>query len=139
MIVSGQIRVQAAQYVGIINGVVYRIDSNMSLSGERVELVPLQVQSIALNERIAPLETVRRQPNMLDAWPAAIDGSDTTKTPPDPADAQATVVQAPDQEPVNDFRLFSREGPEPLRAGHPDLWHLLVAGTCLEGTTFRST
>jgi hypothetical protein len=121
MIVSGQIRVQAAQYVGIINGVVYRIDSNMSLSGERVELVPLQVQSIALNERIAPLETVRRQPNMLDAWPAAIDGSDTTKTPPDPADAQA------------------REGPEPLRAGHPDLWHLLVAGTCLEGTTFRST
>jgi hypothetical protein len=130
MIVSGQIRVQAAQYVGIINGVVYRIDSNMSLSGERVELVPLQVQSIALNERIAPLETVRRQPNMLDAWPAAIDGSDTTKTPPDPAD---------DQEPVNDFRLFTREGPEPLRAGHPDLWHLLVAGTCLEGTTFRST
>jgi hypothetical protein len=136
--VSGQIRLQSAQYVGIINGIVYRIDSNTDRSGERVELVPLEVASTTLDERIAPFEHKRRQSNRPDDRPAAIDGSNTTKTTPTPAGAQATATQAPDQEPASEFRLFNREGPEPLRAGHPDLWRLLVAGTCLEGSTFRS-
>jgi hypothetical protein len=34
--------------------------------------------------------------------------------------------------------LFKREGAEPLRAGHPDLWALLVRGTSLEGTSFQA-
>ena len=54
------------------------------------------------------------------------------------AASEAATGQASDQEQARHVRLFPRDGAEPLRAGHPDLWQLLVAGTCLEGSTFRS-
>jgi hypothetical protein len=121
---SGQIQTQPAQYVGIINGIVYRIDCNKGRAGETVELVPLALDAKALDGRLARSEN--RQ------------AADLVSNNQDPAATDAIVADAPDHKPAQGFVLFTRDGPEPLRAGHPDLWRLLVAGTCLEGSTFRS-
>jgi hypothetical protein len=59
-------------------------------------------------------------------------------------DFQVNVVQRTNVDDLaselskNDVKRFYRDGAEPLRAGHPDLWNLLVAGTCLEGSVFQA-
>jgi hypothetical protein len=114
---------QSFQYIGILNGVMYRIDP---LSGRSVEPMdgyqPLKTWSdYATNgahaQSSAALQTVSGAPAVDEATVAA-------------AVPVQRVAAAP--------KLFPRSGAEPLRAGHSDLWALLVAGTCLEGSSFSS-
>ena len=122
---SASISEQSFQYVGILNGVMYRIDP---ATGRSIEPMP------------------GSQP--FKSW-----GDFTLDAPSAPRDAAlqtsgeafateiATNVGAADRGVLVErvaapSNLFPRSGAEPLRAGHPDLWALLVAGTCLEGTPF---
>ncbi len=113
---------QSFQYVGILNGVMYRIDP---ASGRSLEPMP--------------------QAEPFKAWPNYAGATVSAPVAAPPAISANPVVQAAPveaaesveriEEPSN---LFPRSGAEPLRAGHPDLWALLVAGTCLEGSAYSS-
>jgi hypothetical protein len=119
---SAHISEQSFQYVGILNGVMYRIDP---LSGRSIEPIfasqPLTKWSDDAEEE-APAEVSLALPNV--SAEAA------------PTSEMAAEEVCEDVVPVSN--LFPRSGAEPLRAGHPDLWALLVAGTCLEGSEYRS-
>jgi hypothetical protein len=132
---SGQIQAGHTRYLGIINGIVYRIDSTVSPTGTAFGLVPLEMEPLPVGEGLATT-----QPMPPSAAPAArrrsvemsVAAAETSETPSgtdDDARARKAEIAA---------ALFPRDGAEPLRAGHPDLWNLLVAGTCLEGSSFRS-
>jgi hypothetical protein len=135
--VSGQVREQSARYLGILNGKVYRISTNKDSSEKTLELVPFALQPPATIEDCEPDQTSHPSAADHEATPPAV--------APTPAVAPRRVAR---REPIDDearaqqkeraARLFSREDSDPLPAGHPDLWNLLVAGTCLEGSTFRS-
>jgi hypothetical protein len=135
--VSAQVREQSARYLGILNGKVYRISTNLDSSEKTLELVPFALQPPPTIEHCKPDETSHSSATDHEAASPAV--------APPPAVASRRVARA---EPIDDearaekkeraARLFSREDSDPLPAGHPDLWNLLVAGTCLEGSTFRS-
>jgi hypothetical protein len=131
-IMSGQTQDGLPQYLGIMNGIVYRIDTSSEEPGKKFGLVPLEIQHCASSPDKAALS----------AYPAslltALASSGVAKTSVTQSVSEASVKRAPAPE-VSFVTLFTRDGPEPLRAGHPDLWHLLVAGTCLEGSEFKST
>ena len=131
-IMSGQTRDGLTQYLGIINGIVYRIDNSPEEPGKKLGLVPLDLQHLGGSSDKAALS----------AYPAALltalASSGAAKAPDSPRVAEAKLATAPALE-GSLVTQFPREGPEPLRAGHPDLWRLLVTGTCLEGNTFKST
>ncbi len=141
--VSGQVRQELAQYVGIINGIIYRIETSLGQSGQMFEFVPMEAPSVpagehfeTLTKRPPPAETPEARSKSAASFGAA-------RTPDSPAGAEAVAVEAaggtaPVQVEESPAKPFARDGAEPLRAGHPDLWRLLVAGTCLEGSTFRS-
>ena len=122
---SASISEQTFQYVGILNGVMYRIDP---ATGRSIEPMPgsqpfKKWGDFTLDEASAP----------VDAAPLTSDDASGMDI--------ATAIGAADQDVVVErmtapSNLFPRSGAEPLRAGHPDLWALLVAGTCLEGTPF---
>jgi hypothetical protein len=120
---SAHVSAESFQYIGILDGVVYRIDPS---SGAPLEPI-LGSQPFKMRSEPA---TGEASPQISLARPAVA---------AEPAIAAPTVVEAASVErvvPVSN--LFPRSGGEPLRAGHPDLWALLVAGTCLEGSNFRS-
>jgi hypothetical protein len=128
--VSGQIGQGLTSYLGIINGTLYRIDGAMDPSWKLLELVPLKIQSTPVDAHLATV--LNGPPLSALAFPAEGEGS------PRLTGKEAPVKKALVQKDESAVRLFAREGAEPLRAGHPDLWHLLVAGTCLAGGTFKS-
>jgi hypothetical protein len=114
---------QSFQYVGILNGVMYRIDPS---TGRSVEPMfgsqPLKTWSDFVRDE-AP-SSVRA---------ALVTVTEELETVAEPAIEAVSIERI--AVPSN---LFPRSGGEPLRAGHPDLWALLVAGTCLEGSQFTS-
>jgi hypothetical protein len=126
---------QSARYLGVLNGVWYGMDANLDSSGGIFKLAQQDIPSPAV---------ARLMPGMARA---------SVATPREPVSA---VVGPPDEDRVEDWPFFEtgaededsetlekpvkpfyRESAEPLRAGHPDLWNLLVAGTCLEGSIFQ--
>ncbi len=122
---SAQISEQISQfYVGTLNGVTYRIGPGaMTPGGKLYALEPFEGMSKPVSGR-----------------PAAPRAA--TATAPETPAPMATVETSARSAPVERARaaatLFKREGAEPLRAGHPDLWALLVCGTSLEGTSFQA-
>jgi hypothetical protein len=112
------------QYVGILNGVMYRIDPT---SGRSVE--PMSgSQPLAKWSDHAKTDA--------SAHPAAAVVPSVSAPPVIEAAAEAQAVSV--RRVALPSTLFPRGGAEPLRAGHPDLWALLVDGTSLEGSTFSS-
>jgi hypothetical protein len=132
---SGQIQSGPTRYLGIINGIVYRIDSTVSPAGPAFGLVPLEIEPLPVGEGLAttePMPPPPARPARRRSGHMSVAAAETSATPPgtdDDARARKAEIAA---------ALFPRDGAEPLRAGHPDLWNLLVAGTCLEGSSFRS-
>jgi hypothetical protein len=114
---------QSFQYVGILNGVMYRID-------------PATGRSL---EPIFESEPLKAWPNYPAAEVSAPAAAALPTISAEPAARTAPAVEAAPMERIAEpSNLFPRSGAEPLRAGHPDLWALLVAGTCLEGSAFSS-
>jgi hypothetical protein len=136
--VSGQIRQGFTGYLGIINGVVYQIDSTLHTSWRPLEVLPVELQSNALHARLANPLNERPLSAHPDAPLSAPAPSEKTGGTSGLIGKRATVERVPVQKDEATTRLFTREGAESLRAGHPDLWHLLIAGTCLEGSAFKS-
>jgi hypothetical protein len=135
---SGQVHQRHARYLGIINGIVFRIDSTVDSSGSSLELVSLEIGSVAGRKGYAAAQTIA-PPAPHAERPLSPDASDVeADSSGDPFGAEETVDEAPGGKSESAAKPFARDGVEPLRAGHPDLWNLLVAGTCLEGSTFRS-
>jgi len=127
---------QSPRYVGVLNGVWYRMDANIDNSGGVFKLAQQDLPSPAV-ARLMPGMTpcsvaVPREPaSTVESPPKAdyVEERPTTET-----SIEDGGVERPDK-PV---RPFYRDSAEPLRAGHPDLWNLLVAGTCLEGSVFQA-
>lgn len=122
------------EYVGIINGVTYRIDpSANALSQGIFGQMPFGMQPFSSTKWLTPIEPSQTATTELHETPPA------TAAPTDATPALDLLVeQARAEREARAVRLFKRESGEPLRAGHPDLWALLVAGTCLEGSVFQS-
>ncbi len=139
--VSSQSIERAAEYVGILNGVIYRIPPRMggsesasfSIPHRRPPMQPAQGHAAVaarskLGEPLAVIPAVA--PDVVERLvPSAADGHDAERPP----SVDQETGSENDQQAA---KLFKRDGNEPLRAGHPDLWRLLVAGTCLEGSSF---
>ena len=119
---SAHISEQSFQYVGILNGVMYRID-------------PLSGRSI---EPIFASRSLTKWSDDAEEEAAADVSMALPNVSAEAAGASEMVAEGVAEEVVPVSSLFPRSGAEPLRAGHPDLWALLVAGTCLEGSEFRS-
>jgi hypothetical protein len=114
---------QSFQYIGILNGVMYRIDPS---SGRSLEPLPGS-------------QPFRQQPDRpVDGLSSHFDAPVPVVRPAPAAPASPVAETVSIAVAVTPSNLFHRSGAEPLRAGHPDLWALLVAGTCLEGTSFKS-
>jgi hypothetical protein len=126
-------------YVGTLNGVMYRIRPGAMVPGGKMfALEPFEGPGHVPGQDRAPLV-------LRPAVPAGRDQVALAFEPPAPAirdEAAASAAllaeQAKAERAAVAARLFKREGAEPLRAGHPDLWALLVRGTSLEGTTFQA-
>jgi len=132
-VVSAHLAQQNADfYVGTLNGVMYRIRPGaLAPGGTMFSLEPI--------DRPAPAPVRSREPIDIRSAVVLRDRAATEVSP------QAPCAPASDPIPDNGraereaaaAKLFKRDGAEPLRAGHPDLWALLVRGTSLDGTTFR--
>lgn len=123
---SASISEQSFQYVGILNGVMYRIDPS---TGRSIE--PM----FGLQPSNDWADFTREEPSALVGGALQVaHEAPAVETAADAGVDDAVVLLGRVAAPSN---LFPRSGAEPLRAGHPDLWALLVAGTCLEGTPFR--
>ncbi len=122
---SAQISEQTAQfYVGTLNGVMYRIGPGaLTPGGKLFALEPFE----GLSAPVVGRPTAQR----IEAPPAA-EASAPVVAP------ETSLRTAPVERVTAAPTLFKRDGAEPLRAGHPDLWALLVRGTCLEGTSFQA-
>jgi hypothetical protein len=122
--VSAQISQQNFQYFGILNGVAYRIDA---ASGGAFKPM-FEVESWKL-----PVTPAVSQPTpVITVASTAVNAE--AETAESLAAAAAEVARA--ERIARQANLFPRSGGEPLRAGHPNLWALLVAGTCLEGSEY---
>jgi hypothetical protein len=120
---SASVSEQNFQYVGIINGVMYRIDPS---NGRSVEPM-FGSQPI---KKWSDYPTIEASAQSSAALATAREA---------PASVASTAIEASSvQRIAASSSLFPRSGAEPLRAGHPDLWALLVTGTCLEGSAFSS-
>jgi hypothetical protein len=126
-------------FVGTLNGVMYRIRPGaLATGGTMFSLEPIDAPAPALARAREPIDlrsdgvlrgrAPAQAPVAVPSAPgdAALEG--IVEPVPDTATAEREAAAA---------KLFKREGAEPLRAGHPDLWALLVRGTSLEGTTFQ--
>jgi hypothetical protein len=129
--VSAHIRESAVEYVGIINGVTYRIGPGAdAMSQGAFGRVPFGVRPFTATQWLIPMEP----PQPAEAAP---DEAAAVQADAAPA-VDPLVEQARAEREERAAKLFKRDSAEPLRAGHPDLWALLVAGTCLEGSSFES-
>jgi hypothetical protein len=124
------------QYLGILNGVTYRIDLESGDSARIFGRASINVQAPEIVEGLTQTETGHSVAAAQVACPVTAPSAAASHAPVSGKEAIVDTVRADGG--VRATTLFKREGGEPLRAGHPDLWRLLVAGTCLEGTTFQS-
>jgi hypothetical protein len=128
---SGQVRQPQAEYFGIIDGVVYRISDDNGGRGRLAEPVSLKIQPAASGQDLVASADERPiPPNSVIQLSRPRSSSAIGR--------EAASAKAPINKDRLRLSLFDRDGAESLRAGHPDLWRLLVAGTCLEGSTFKS-
>ena len=135
---SGQFHQRQAHYLGIIIGIVFRIDSTIDKTGRSVGLVSLDMATAAASQGVAAAATIPPPPTQAEG-PRSNDASVVSASSGGPSGAEEAVHVAQPGTLESEAKPFPRDGAEPLRAGHPDLWNLLVVGTCLEGSTFRST
>ena len=114
---------QSFQYFGILNGVMYRIDPSSGAFAQPT-FAPQPFEHWSNHVRDQAIVPAVARP---------------TGAPPAPATEPSVLANpCPIEGASAPSKLFPRSGGEPLRAGHPDLWALLVSGTCLEGSTFNS-
>ncbi len=136
---SGQVHQRRTHYLGIINGIVFRIDGVADGAGGTIGLVSLETETMPTVKEIAAAPRTAA-PAAQAALPLSGHVSSVVaETSGNRCGAAETVGEAHTGKAESPVTLFPRDGADPLRAGHPDLWNLLVAGTCLEGSTFRST
>lgn len=109
------------QYYGVLNGIMYRIDAeSASPAGRMFGAVPIAMPARAVEYvALAPLREAEAVP--------APEAKSAEELAAEQLRAERVAARA---------LLFKRDSAEPLRAGHPDLWALLVAGTSLEGTDY---
>jgi hypothetical protein len=132
---SDKCRENSAEYICVLNGVWYRMNADMS--GAAFKLVPEDLPPPA--ETVSALQVTKRRPPAMRLEPVPTTGSSPRAASfEDSTDDGKNIRCGASGMQENAVKVFNRDGAEPLRAGHPDLWHLLVAGTCLEGTTFQS-
>jgi hypothetical protein len=132
--VSAHIRESAVEYVGIINGVTYRIGPGADAMPQGAfGRVPFGVRPFTATQWLIPIEP----PQPVGAAPDEAANANAVQSDAAPA-VDPLVEQARAEREERAAKLFKRDSAEPLRAGHPDLWALLVAGTCLEGSSFES-
>lgn len=123
-VVSAQISQQNFQYCGILNGVAYRIDP--ASGGSFKPMFEVEFWRMPAGPAVstpAPVVSVASAAAIVEAEAAE-------------SLAAAAAEAARAERIARHANLFPRSGGEPLRAGHPDLWALLVAGTCLEGSEY---
>jgi hypothetical protein len=132
---SDKCHAQSARYLGVLNGVWYGMDANSDSSGGIFKLSQQDVPSPAV---------ARLMPGMARSSVAAPREPVSAVVEPPEADdvedwpvSETGVEDEGSETPEKPVKPFYRESAEPLRAGHPDLWNLLVAGTCLEGSIFQ--
>jgi hypothetical protein len=142
--VSAQISEQTSQfYVGTLNGVMYRIRPGaMTPGGKLFALEPFEAPSSRTlltpvgRVEAPPASVAGRSAAQPDAAAPALETARETATTDVAGETGAPSLMA--ERVTAAATLFKREGAEPLRAGHPDLWALLVRGTSLEGTSFQA-
>jgi hypothetical protein len=128
--VSAQVSQQGFQYFGILNGVTYRIDpASGGLFKPMFGLDSWKMPATPPTPAAAPKSEA--SPGVTVASAAAREQAEAVAT-------VAAVEESPVEKTARPSNLFPRSGGEPLRAGHPDLWALLVAGTCLEGSEYSA-
>jgi hypothetical protein len=113
--VSAHIEQNPFPLMGMWNGILYRIDPDAP--GGRVEVAPPKVLLRSVGSAIKPSPAI----------PAArlVDANREPMATQSRIDASTRAAL-----------LFKRDSSDTLRAGHPDLWALLVAGTSLDGCSF---
>ena len=128
-------REQTAQYVVVLNGIWYRMDASGDSPGGLSRLAPQEMPPPAAPGDETPPKrkasfAARSKAVRSSPAPYNVAGSQSFQS------SQITVDDAMSQPREQAGKPFYRDGAEPLRAGHPDLWNLLVFGTSLEGTDF---
>jgi hypothetical protein len=132
-VVSAHISESGVEYVGIINGVTYRIGpATGAIPQSAFARTPFGVQPFSPTQWLIPIEP----PQPVTTSPDEARTAAAVQADAAPA-IDPLVDQARAEREARAAKLFKRDSAEPLRAGHPDLWALLVAGTCLEGSTFE--
>jgi hypothetical protein len=126
---------QTARYLGVLNGVWYGMDANGKSSGGIFKLAQHDVPSPAV-ARLMPGMTRSSDAPPRGPAAAAVYPQKATDVEDLPA-TETSVEDVGSETPEKPVKPFYRDSAEPLRAGHPDLWNLLVAGTCLEGSIFQ--
>lgn len=131
---SAHISGSSGEYFGILNGVTYRIDPNVDASSRGIfRLTPLNMQPVRPTMPLTPVDALHSATaDLHEAASATAISAGATPAP------DLVMDQASAEKEARTAKLLKREGPEPLRAGHPALWAILVAGTCLEGSLFQA-
>ena len=129
---------RSSHYVAVLNGRWYRIDGEKNSSEEFFRSDPLDLQpppAAAPAAGLDPAKTASLYVSTVGPVPeseAAPEIVSKKRYRP-----RIKIEDASSEMQQNGVRPFSRDGSDSLRAGHPDLWNLLVAGTCLEGSVFQ--
>jgi hypothetical protein len=132
---SDECREPRPQYVGVLNGVWYRMDAGKHTSGGVFRLAPEDMPPPAVAARLLPGLSTHSFPTHAKPEPMVVALSGSLDAADDAPAAVMIAAQGTESQ-ERAVKPFQRESAEPLRAGHPDLWNLLVAGTSLEGSTF---
>jgi hypothetical protein len=136
MTLSDKCHERSFQYVVVLNGVWHGLDATMGSSGALFEIDRQNLQPPLPKARLETATKrrsfcVRSKPlPAVAASPGTVDGAD-------PAAQSLGGNQAEPERQASAAKLFHRDSADPLRAGHPDLWNLLVTGTCLEGSPYK--
>ncbi len=134
---SSNIAESSTGYFGIINGIMYRIDAITGSSERMSGLAPLEIpRAPVANHSLSGTSRYPLAENPVPPPPTA--ASSVAPRACRLACLQPIAEETRREREERAAALFDRDGAEPLRAGHPDLWNLLVTGTCLEGSTFHS-
>jgi hypothetical protein len=140
--VSAQLSEQTFQYFGILNGVTYRFgpssDGSFKPMAGGQPWQPVERTTVSSDADAAPIAALPVKAEPENALRDVGVSDDAMREQEIVAQAAAAAAEARDQRLARSAALFPRSGGEPLRAGHPDLWALLVAGTCLDGTGYAA-
>jgi hypothetical protein len=136
MTLSSKSHEKSSQYIGVLNGVWYRMDADAHSPGALFRLDPkdlppsAKIPAISSTNRCSQSAHSKSNREIVSQAESCNFQADIIQT--------TTVDDLASEFSGNDVKRFYRDGAEPLRAGHPDLWNLLVAGTCLEGSEFQA-